>query len=341
MNSQGGHASDDDRTRRARTAEGGGGTDAGRIGINTEGIRPTHFGDEMDKKHDKTIRLISHNINGYPLQDIGKERLLQDLTIQTDADIMLWQEININWPAVGQNESLQDRCKGWFRQLHSRVARNEFEKNKTRRHLHGGTAVWTKDGTAARTQGSSSDSLGRWSSVCIVGLGGLQTRIFSVYRPVVNNTSLFSFHIQNLNALLQMNDNTDPQKAFMRDLSNAIQIARDKGERIIVGGDFNTRIFSADVNKLMSDHNLREVHSRHGRSPPTFSGGRTKIDAILISESIQVLKCGYLPYDRSVVSHRPIIRMIPALEHLYRLRDQHRFNLGPPATKRRWAASMS
>ena len=49
---------------------------------------------------------------------------------------------------------------------------------------------------------------------------------------------------------------------------------------------------------------IRETHGNGG--PSTWALGRQQIDAILITRSLQVKACGYLPFTQSVGDHRTL-----------------------------------
>ena len=67
---------------------------------------PTYtHGDIMDTKNEDVFRIISLNINGFAktnrsMMDKSKNKLLKDLIISPQTDILLTQEDNAFWPAM-------------------------------------------------------------------------------------------------------------------------------------------------------------------------------------------------------------------------------------------------
>ena len=96
------------------------------------------------------------------------------------------------------------------------------------------------DKIANRSQdvGKDPSFMGRWSWIQVKGKDNIQTRIYSVYRPCRGQGER-TVYSQQLRALLRKDDQRCPQQAFWEDLQINVQQAKDGGNQIIVGGDFN------------------------------------------------------------------------------------------------------
>jgi len=76
------------------------------------------FGDEMHRKNEDTIRIISVQINSFPTtsehKDIIKRNALQQIITTTEADIIMIQEDNRYWPNVYFAYRPQHLARQWL-----------------------------------------------------------------------------------------------------------------------------------------------------------------------------------------------------------------------------------
>lgn len=271
------------------------------------------WGDTIFEKKRSNIRIICHNIAGFPisrreLANKNKEISIKELINHTDTDVALWQEINYNENRINTAESMHERCKYWFRQLQTTIATNSHEKDNPRTFLSGGTAIWALDAMASRAGDRKHDEsgLGRWTSIKLHGEGDHCVRVFSVYCPTRNVDDYDSAHNQQLRYLLANKDDRSPQDAWLADLEKAINDAINNGEKVVVGGDINTKADSERTRNMLHRTTLIDVMTtkHQDQGPPTFIGGNQTIDILWATRNLTVDACGYLECNRCVGDHR-------------------------------------
>lgn len=159
------------------------------------------WGDTISEKQNNRIRIISHNIAGFPISrrkadNKPKEISIKELMNYTEADIALWQEINYNPSNLQTTEQMHERSKFWFDQLQTTIATNTHEEENPRRFLSGGTAIWSVNSLSSRSGSRVNDTsgLGRWASVKLNGEGDHSVRVFSIYCPTRNVENFDSAH---------------------------------------------------------------------------------------------------------------------------------------------------
>ena len=97
--------------------------------------------------------------------------------------------------------------------------------------------------------------------------------------------------------------NPDPRKIFDEDLCKELDTWDELGDNLVLGIDLNDDAqHSSLARKLKQKYNLKDgVLSRHpDLSPPaTFARNTNKkvINAIYVSENLEVLQAGYMPFD--------------------------------------------
>ena len=98
-----------------------------------------------------------------------------------------------------------------------------------------------------------------------------------------------------------------PQAAMLEDLKTVIEQAKEEGDEIIVGGNFNMNVTTA-LTELCEHLELKnEITTQFETGgPPTYAGGIKQIDDILVSTTINVYQCGYPPLNLSPGDHRVI-----------------------------------
>jgi hypothetical protein len=173
----------------------------------------------------------------------------------------------------------------------------------------GGTAIVAAGSITGRITTSFQDPMGRWSAMSLTGAHANKLTVISAYQ-VCNNRpdrdtkarSMAAFTQQQ--AMINISDPTSsmhPREKFRMDLLTFVQELQQKGHDIILMGDFN-EAFGSDPTGLMhiaSTCALIDVlHQRIGSTQfATFSGGRTRIDYVLMSHTpaAAVRHCGYEP----------------------------------------------
>ena len=145
--------------------------------------------------------------------------------------------------------------------------------------------------------------LGRWSWTTYIGKGHARLTVYSIYKPVLNNTGPLSVYQQHRTHLMSAVTNPDPLAIYDSDLQQELQKRIDSGEHLVIGGDFNLDIKTGSLSTMLSTLGLQEaILSQHPSSPPQFStyirNDRNRvIDGIWITPSLHITKCGYTNYD--------------------------------------------
>ena len=139
--------------------------------------------------------------------------------------------------------------------------------------------------------------LGRWCFTTLRGRNGIQTRVYSVYRPC-STLGLSTVHSQHIAYLTSKSDDRTPQKAFIEDLTAELQAAKAGGYQLIIGGDFNLDLTTDVLDEFMDLLELKNVildrHQAHQAPPATYFRGSKPVDGFLISRTMQVTGCGWL-----------------------------------------------
>ena len=149
-----------------------------------------HHGDIMRNKEENQVRVISAQLNTFPtsnrLEDKAKLLVLRSLLVNSEADVMITQEDNVDWTVITAERRPKERCRSWFESLNVHSAFNTHEDNLRRKKLQGGVSIWTMNDATRRieSRGVDSSGLGRWNYVRYEGRNGVKTRIYSIYRPV-------------------------------------------------------------------------------------------------------------------------------------------------------------
>ena len=127
-------------------------------------------------------------------------------------------------------------------------------------------------------------------------------------------TGIATYHQQ---LALQQSETTaiiNPRKAFTHDLLKWMSLGKSKGEKIILGGDFNESLTStSNMIKFCSHDNLKLIDILGDLTQETFSTTKIRkqrIDYILISPELKesVRHMGYLAFDQLIYTdHRGYI----------------------------------
>ena len=281
------------------------------IGSNERNLNSCIWGDEMNVKDDNTIRMMFQNINGFiNIRSEHKSESIREIIANNQVDVMAMAEMNANWRVLTKRHQLQQRCRGWFEHQHLTKAYN-YRDRSCHRYQPGGTAIICRDEMGMRWINSEGDKrgLGRWSSMCFRGKDQLKLRIVSVYVPTIpQDYGTKKTYYQQQRALLSMGITTNPLTVFWNDLWTMIDTFLDKGEKIVLSGDWNTDVREDEFLLPFRQRNLiPAIISKHGeKAPATYARGSKPIDEIFISESLDIQSCGYLTHGESLGDHRPI-----------------------------------
>lgn len=271
-----------------------------------------HVGQKLRSKLKGHTRVMVANIGGLIGERLEEKSMkLKELTLRFQIDILALTELGQNEKRVEEKETLREITRGWTETIATRTSTNiHFDSGQKR--LYGGTGLALFDELATRLTQTERDptGLGRWISTVIQGKQGYKTRIISAYRPCLSNSEA-SVNIQH--HLYFEKSTVDPRMKFIEDLSKAIIEWQNQGELIILAGDMNTgdkkdqRSMENFWASFLSRTGLVNVHQSHLNSqwlPNTQERGTVQIDYIFASPSIEIKRCGFLPFGVIPSDHR-------------------------------------
>ena len=294
--------------------------------LNPEAVRPASikdskvifndrpFGDDCLSKNKETMRFMFQNVNGLSKNPSSVKMLsVRDSMYKHDIDVMMMAETNLNWGKMRRTTTLPQIARRWFQTSKTVVAYNQHEKFKRKSSIHqpGGTAIVSKGEMALRVCGNKYDNrrLGRWSSQVYQGKQGITTRAVSVYVPnKVYKHGCKKVWCQQQNALLRSGITENVLDTFWNDFWRQIDEWVEKGEQLIISGDWNCKVSEDTFLKQFLQRNLIPVmSSRFGKNlPPTHNNGSYAIDEIFVSSTLQIHAAGYLEHGSSLSDHCPL-----------------------------------
>ena len=157
-------------------------------------------------KDTRSSRIGLHNTGGLSIESgSAKDSRILEMMKKYKFDGMCIPEVNVNWNAVQNKDSMWERTYDWFEkrsiavgfnQNRDTMYGNEATRKRPRtpmepreqRYVRGGEVIIWKDEVAHRSckKGSDPSKLGRWTWTVLEGKGGVKTRVVFVYCPVRN-----------------------------------------------------------------------------------------------------------------------------------------------------------
>ena len=97
-------------------------------------------------------------------------------------------------------------------------------------------------------------------------------------------------------------------KNFWRDFWEQIDEWLEKGEQLVIGGDWNETVTGKKFLKPFLERNLLPaVQQRHGTNlPPTYNRGKKPLDEVFCSSTLEVTLSGYGVFGHTKGDHRPV-----------------------------------
>ena len=273
------------------------------------------FGDSMKKKAPHTVRIGLHNIQLLPENSRHyKSRQLIDHINNSELDVLLMNEVGLNWKKVSADNQWVERTTGKLYGSKAVFAHNTTELALTDTIQYGGVGIIATHELAHRIidRGYDPTNLGRWAWIRIQGKEGHTTRIATAYRPWESPGASTVFH-QHARGLAQLDDHRNPIDALLEDLQLAINAWKAAGDHIIIGMDANEDVRVGQVHDTFEKLGLREaILDRHSNeSPPATQNRNTKrqpIDGIWVSRCVSISAGGYLPFgDACPSDHRMLM----------------------------------
>lgn len=275
------------------------------------------WGDALETKRAKHVRIGFRNINSLPLagSDPTNKGIIQDI-YDGKLDVLGCSEINIAWQNVSINSSVSRRFKSEFEHSRFIASNNRTDSPILRSTQYGGTLLGSIGHMACRIIDSGQDerNLGRWTWFAFVGKEGSLTRVVSLYRPVRSMGSTTVYQQQQA-AFNTLGIAGCPRQLFLDDLGTLLQTWHDKGDRIIVGGDFNEDLQSTRLSSFFLQFDMIDLIAsvQQSTAPATHTKGVVPIDGIFGSASLDVNQSGYSDFSFGIGSdHRLIWVDIPS-----------------------------
>ena len=270
------------------------------------------WGDKLQRKNDKNIRIGFQNINGFGYNQTNENKAEEILACinQKQMDVFAMVETNTNWRKVKKRYGIWSRTAGWFEQQKV-VAHHNVHDTKCSLFQPGGTAIITRGDLSLRHMESLGDTrkMGRWSSSLFRGKDQIRIRVVSIYVPHLNKThGKINVYSQHQDALLTMGVTQNPITVFWTDFWDQIDKWLQEGEQLILAGDWNTDVRQElFADKFISRGLIPAITTFHGkRGPETHSRGTKPIDEIFLSVGLDVQACGYLEHGTTLGDHRPL-----------------------------------
>ena len=282
-----------------------------------------HFGDLLKRGKDGCIRILLQNVCGigFVSNQRSKETLkmekLKNLSCNWAVDLMCLTETNKDWRKSKYENTIWGATETWREHRRVQISQNTQQKSTTNRQI-GGTATVAFDDLVFRIseQGCDTRKLGRWSYISVTGKNNLTTTFITCYCPVIgrNSGSVYSQH------LTYMSQNskeipygiTCPRQLFGHDLQQLIETFTNKGNQIMVLGDFNSMY--NELQEWMADNGLIDlITEKHKKTTITYNrSSKDPLDVIFGSPSLAGKRSGYLSFHRLAGDHRGLWIDIPA-----------------------------
>ena len=190
-------------------------------------------------------------------------------------NVTLLQEIGVNWSKVPNNQRWKERTATQLDPHQTQSYMSYNRHNKTGQALQwGGTGIMSYGRMAHHGNGAGSNKaqLGRWTWARYTGKDGVVLRCVSVYRPCNDGEGSLTVAAQHREYFSSKGQDRLPRTAFLDDLSTELAQWIEQGDQIILGGDLNAIITSAEVSEFFAPFGmvnvLAERHSlNHAQGP--------------------------------------------------------------------------
>ena len=268
----------------------------------------TPYGDKRhmnDKEEDHLVRIVTYNVGSFPKIGSAKQDILKQ-TVKT-SQIIGMSELNTNWTKTSAQESLKHRTDRWYTNPKTQVAWL-CDPDWPSQYQQGGVSLTIQGHLSpfVQAKGADTDGMGRWAWYTLEGRSPIKTAVLQIYRPCRNRQDLGSTYMQQMAWA-----DTEPLDKFDKDLLKVIDSLRNEGHQIIIMGDLNQPL---DENPRGLEQQLLErgiidhVRQRYGKetAPNTHYRGSKPIDAILASDTLEMIRGGYDAGQSSLSDHRSI-----------------------------------
>ena len=278
----------------------------------------------IPKKKAGTVRLIYENFNGLCPWQPHNDRLtlIKSLLRQMSTDCYLGVECRANWDMLPTKQHLQQIFAS---DTPTHVVTSHNTHEKVTRAQDGGTAILTFDKLAISISESTTDSLGRWSSITITNRHNQTIHIMVAYQaPKQQNKHLYASYNQQKRYFKNRGDTRCPNDIFRHDLDNILTNWKNQGHSIILFLDGNENLQRGKIKDLLAKHKMHDaVNNYTGMpGPATFFRGSKQIDGVFTTYDIPCTYAAFLPLNSLIGDHRGIMIDIPE-KFLYGEEVQH------------------
>lgn len=214
---------------------------------------------------------------------------------------------------------MEDICNKRFSQ--NRLVTSTSKYTSTTTYKPGGTAILACNGITASITNHSRDRMGRWSSLSFNTKTERKIRVIVAYQVCegMKTGSCSAASQQQAQILEEMtsseggrNQRVKPRQAFITELQSFIKQAQAANEDIILLGDFNEEMDTADsgIAQLAQNCGLADLMSirlKSSKLPATYQRGPRRLDFVLLTPSLAlyVQAAGYDPFGYRIHSdHR-------------------------------------
>ena len=250
----------------------------------------------MQPKPPHVFRLWSNNVNGLSLHDSGSS--LHDLCIslsQAEVDCVALQETNIDWTQPRPRDLVRHIFSEHFGMVQLTTSTSPIQVDSAHYWKPGGILLVLLGKWASASIRKAPDSLGRWTSLSIIGKS-TQVTIFSVYNSVATRLSdagPYTVFAQQYAALKAAGiAQPNPRLQFIRDFHDELRHRARNQEAFIIVGDLN-EVVGRDPDLFASISSTYDLFDAHdfflGESAdvPTYNRGSNRIDYCFMSTSLR------------------------------------------------------
>ena len=281
-------------------------------------VLQNYYGDRLTPKGNQIFRGLSCQLGGFPVdpQDPKHEEFIYSTTA-LQPDVIAIQEIGIIFTYAGIQGQWKNRL-GWNHLLDPHCSKTvnawNVHSNHRRIQQYGGTALLALGASTFYAAGAGKDQsgLGRWCWTRYRGSDNTHFRVILFYHPNDNAQSTeLSVAAQHTRYLYSKKDDRQPRIAFLQDLHAELETFQNEGDLLVVCGDTNQDVLSAEVTQFFASLQLKHlIFSRHDSTaaPATMAcnHSRVSVDGIWASLSITLIQGGYLDFDIIPGDHQPI-----------------------------------
>ena len=274
-----------------------------------------HGYDKIKSKQPDSSRILFINMNGIPKfsSDVRNVALLSAIN-KSGADIVGIAEHNCNFRKFRQCDQWHTRVQNWWESSKSVVSTNQHDTS-TSPYLPGGTITLAINKASHRVQTASKlvddTGMGRWSSILFRGSHGVKMRTITAYRVCKQqhpgpSTSASQQHRH----MLANGDDRHARDAIIEDLHTLVTQYHMDGEQVVLLMDCNEDVRSPYIKNAMRAMGLREAITEErellARATHQHNQSNTPIDGAFISDSLIMLRGGYLPFGEFDSDHGAI-----------------------------------